>query len=158
MANNPKVQTIFYKANDEQIETLRNGGTITKDGNTFTASVDNAYLIPSSSVSFKPQSLTAEQKAQARTNIGAGTSSFSGSYDDLTNKPTIPTMPTTTTAGQLVKTTSTSGTFTSGNSLPYITTAPSAANTDGGLILVVLSSDPATRYAGYIYIITSSNS
>lgn len=39
---------------------------------------------------YSEQSLTAEQKAQARTNIGAGTSSFSGSYNDLTNKPTIP--------------------------------------------------------------------
>ena len=30
------------------------------------------------------------QKTQARTNIGAGTSDFSGNYNDLTNKPTIP--------------------------------------------------------------------
>lgn len=37
------------------------------------------------------QNLTNTQKAQARSNIGAGTSSFSGSYTDLTNKPTIPT-------------------------------------------------------------------
>ena len=36
------------------------------------------------------QDLSISQKAQARTNIGAGTSNFSGSYDDLTNKPTIP--------------------------------------------------------------------
>ena len=36
------------------------------------------------------QSLSAAQKSQARTNIGAGTSSFSGNYDDLNNKPTIP--------------------------------------------------------------------
>ena len=36
------------------------------------------------------QTLTNAQKAQARTNIGAGTSSFSGAYDDLTDKPTIP--------------------------------------------------------------------
>lgn len=36
------------------------------------------------------QTLTDVQKAQARTNIGAGTSSFSGAYDDLTGKPTIP--------------------------------------------------------------------
>ena len=36
------------------------------------------------------QTLTAAQKTQARTNIGAGTSSFSGAYDDLTGKPTIP--------------------------------------------------------------------
>lgn len=38
-------------------------------------------------VQYVEQSLTDEQKAQARTNIGAGTSSFSGSYNDLTNKP-----------------------------------------------------------------------
>lgn len=36
------------------------------------------------------QGLTDTEKANARTNIGAGTSSFSGSYNDLTNKPTIP--------------------------------------------------------------------
>lgn len=39
------------------------------------------------------QTLTEEQKQQARENIGAGTSSFSGSYDDLTDKPVIPQMP-----------------------------------------------------------------
>lgn len=37
------------------------------------------------------QSLTDTQKAQARTNIGAGTSSFDGNYESLSNKPTIPT-------------------------------------------------------------------
>lgn len=36
------------------------------------------------------QGLTTTEKSNARTNIGAGTSSFSGSYPDLTNKPTIP--------------------------------------------------------------------
>lgn len=86
MANNPKVQTIFYKLNDQQLETLKNGGTITKGDNTFTASPDRGYIIPSSSVSFKPQSLTSAQQLQARTNIGAGTSNFSGDFNDLTNK------------------------------------------------------------------------
>ena len=33
------------------------------------------------------QNLTDAQKQQARTNIGAGTSSFSGNYNDLANKP-----------------------------------------------------------------------
>lgn len=41
-------------------------------------------------VQYVAQSLTDEQKAQARENIGAGTSSFSGSYNDLADKPTIP--------------------------------------------------------------------
>lgn len=38
------------------------------------------------------QGLTDSEKANARANIGAGTSSFSGSYTDLTDKPTIPTV------------------------------------------------------------------
>ncbi len=37
------------------------------------------------------QNLTDEQRSQARTNIGAGTSNFSGNYDDLNGKPNIPT-------------------------------------------------------------------
>ena len=45
-------------------------------------------------VQYVAQELTDEQKAQARENIGAGTSSFSGSYNDLTSKPTIPTQVT----------------------------------------------------------------
>lgn len=36
------------------------------------------------------QDLTDTEKSNARANIGAGTSSFSGSYNDLSNKPTIP--------------------------------------------------------------------
>ena len=47
--------------------------------------VDNAVLTSA-------QTLTDTQKSQARSNIGAGTSSFSGSYNDLIDKPTIPTV------------------------------------------------------------------
>jgi len=36
------------------------------------------------------QSLNDTEKARARSNIGAGTSNFSGSYNDLVDKPTIP--------------------------------------------------------------------
>lgn len=46
--------------------------------------------IPTDYVKYTAQTLTTAQKTQARSNIGAGTSSFSGSYNDLTNKPTIP--------------------------------------------------------------------
>ena len=38
------------------------------------------------------QGLSDTEKSNARSNIGAGTSSFSGSYNDLTNKPTIPSV------------------------------------------------------------------
>ena len=52
--------------------------------------------------------LKAKDAATARTAIGAGTSSFSGSYNDLTDKPAIPgayTLPaaTTTTMGGVKK-------------------------------------------------------
>lgn len=40
-------------------------------------------------VSIDSQTLSDTLKSQARTNIGAGTSNFSGSYNDLTNTPTI---------------------------------------------------------------------
>lgn len=38
-----------------------------------------------------------------------------------------------------------------------LTTAPSSANASGTLKFVVLSAEPATRYNGYLYIITGSN-
>ena len=41
---------------------------------------------------YTSQTLTDDQKTRARTNIGAGTSNFSGSYNDLANKPTIPSV------------------------------------------------------------------
>ena len=41
-------------------------------------------------VTYTAQTLTEEQKAQARSNIGAGTSNFSGSYNDLNDQPNIP--------------------------------------------------------------------
>lgn len=47
-------------------------------------------------VQYVEQSLTDEQKSQARTNIGAGTSSFSGSYNDLTDAPEGYTLPVAT--------------------------------------------------------------
>lgn len=52
--------------------------------------VQNSLTAADNAVKYTSQSLTDAQKAQARTNIGAGTSNFSGSYNDLTNRPTIP--------------------------------------------------------------------
>jgi hypothetical protein len=66
---------------------------------TYTASevgaLPDTTAIPSvdGMLKYTAQTLTDTQKQQARTNIGAGTSSFSGSYNDLTNKPTIPDVP-----------------------------------------------------------------
>lgn len=52
--------------------------------------VQNSLTAADNAVRYTSQSLTDAQKVQARTNIGAGTSNFSGSYNDLTNRPTIP--------------------------------------------------------------------
>ena len=55
-------------------------------------SVDGATGdVVTNAVKTTTQTLTDDQKQQARTNIGAGTSSFDGDYNSLTNKPTIPT-------------------------------------------------------------------
>lgn len=55
-------------------------------------SVDGATGdVVTNSVKTTAQTLTDVQKQQARNNIGAGTSSFDGDYNSLTNKPTIPT-------------------------------------------------------------------
>ena len=55
-------------------------------------SVDGATGdVVTNAVKTTTQTLTDAQKQQARNNIGAGTSSFDGDYNSLTNKPTIPT-------------------------------------------------------------------
>lgn len=55
-------------------------------------SVDGATgNVVTNAVKTTVQALTDAQKQQARTNIGAGTSSFDGDYNSLTNKPTTPT-------------------------------------------------------------------
>ncbi len=56
----------------------------------FEEQLNTAQLNISNKVSFKKQSLSDAEKQQARENIGAGTSNFSGNYDDLSNKPTVP--------------------------------------------------------------------
>lgn len=51
--------------------------------------VYSSSFMPPAVLYDRNQSLTAQQKAQARNNIGAGTSNFSGKYTDLTLKPTL---------------------------------------------------------------------
>ena len=62
---------------------LTAGSNITISGNTISATVPTDY------VKYTAQTLTDAQKSQARSNIGAGTSSFSGSYNDLLDKPSF---------------------------------------------------------------------
>lgn len=42
------------------------------------------------------------------------------------------------------------------NTLDVLTTAPASAYTGGGVKLVYLASEPATKYSGYIYLIKES--
>ena len=57
----------------------------------YVSSVDGSSgAVTTNAVKTTKQALSDAQKTQARTNIGAGTSSFSGDYGDLSNKPTIP--------------------------------------------------------------------
>lgn len=61
------------------------------DTTTYVSTVDGSSgAVTTNAVKTTAQSLSDAQKTQARTNIGAGTSSFSGNYGDLSNKPTIP--------------------------------------------------------------------
>ena len=66
-------------------------------------SVDGATgAVVTNAVKITSQNLTANQKEQARTNIGAGTSNFSGSYNDLSDTPgpyTLPVANSTTLGG-----------------------------------------------------------
>lgn len=77
-------RAVFFSMNDKiarEVEVDENGWDIEE------------YELPSGdseAVKYTAQSLTDTQKTQARQNIGAGTSSFSGDYRDLANKPTIP--------------------------------------------------------------------
>lgn len=77
MATNPKQMLSAVKSTDDQLETIAGGGSITSGDDTFTADEATLYLTSDTSVSFKAQNLTTEQKTQARTNIGAGESTVS---------------------------------------------------------------------------------
>lgn len=79
-----------YGIVDAKIE----NGVITLGANTITpvTSVDGqSGEVTTNAVKYTAQTLTNEQKTQARANIGAGTSDFSGSYNDLTDQPVVDT-------------------------------------------------------------------
>ena len=78
-----------------QQDAVNSGIDSTKVGQIAT-NKSNIEAIPNNYVSYSTaQNLTAEQQAQARANIGAGSSGFSGSYTDLTSKPILKTDNTT---------------------------------------------------------------
>lgn len=81
--------------------------------------------------------MKASNAEAARSAIGAGTSSFSGSYNDLSNKPTIPTAPSaaTTTAAGLVKKSSAVSAVASANAAAAAGDAPTKAEFDAVVTL-----------------------
>ena len=96
---------------------------------------NNISAIPNNYVSYTAtQTLTDAQKAQARQNIGAGSSGFSGSYTDLTN---IPTLDTTQTTAQ---TTSASETITGNIKLHKVAKTGTASDLIGYSNLATASS------------------
>ena len=72
MATNPKDKVCLSKT---QLNTLANGNSIASESDTYTADETALYLLDDTSVLFEEQTLTSEQQAQARTNIGAESSS-----------------------------------------------------------------------------------
>lgn len=70
--------------NDLWIDTKSNPPRIKSHIN---GSWEDVYKDSPDVIKYTEQDLTSEQKAQVRNNIGAGTSSFSGNYNNLTNKP-----------------------------------------------------------------------
>ena len=94
--------TVATKSDVEAVESIANNAQSTANNAQSTANnaqstannaqntANNAQNTANNAVKYTAsQNLTDAQKQQARTNIGAGTSSFSGNYNDLANKPTI---------------------------------------------------------------------
>lgn len=83
-----KVQSITY-ADLSNLGTLAKKSTVEKTD--LATNVQSSLDKADSAILYEAQTLTEEQKAQVRANIGVGTggSNFSGSYNDLTDKPTI---------------------------------------------------------------------
>lgn len=74
---------------------LRGSGTRPTYKGADLALYSDIATVPTDYVKYTAQTLTDAQKSQARSNIGAGTSNFSGNYNDLSNKPSIPANYTT---------------------------------------------------------------
>lgn len=87
----PTSRTVNGKALSSNITLSASDVSALPSSTTYVSTVDGSSgAVTTNAVKYTSQSLTDAQKTQARTNIGAGTSSFSGSYNDLTDKPTIP--------------------------------------------------------------------
>lgn len=88
-ANKP-ISTATQAALDNKVDKVSGKQLSTND---YTSSEKTKLAgLATDTVRYGSQSLTDAQKSQARTNIGAGTSSFDGTWSSLSGKPTIPTV------------------------------------------------------------------
>lgn len=86
----PTAPTATKGTNTTQIATTAFVQAAVQGGGAVTSVDGQTGAVITNAVRYTSQSLTTSQKTQARSNIGAGTSNFSGSYNDLTDKPNIP--------------------------------------------------------------------
>jgi hypothetical protein len=104
MAKEVKMKTIKFPNSDviyvvtdegkiEKDQGVENAGKILGIGEDGMATLIDAETletkIPENLLTYSEQTLTEEQQSQVRANIGAGTSNFSGSYNDLTDRPEV---------------------------------------------------------------------
>lgn len=92
-----------------------------------------------------------------------GTATLTTAAGAYSNSPTINARTTTAgkyyavekdSAGRLYVNVPWEGSSGAASGVTYLTTAPSSNNPDNDLKFVVLSSEPTTKYSGYLYIIT----
>ena len=83
------------------------------------------------------------------TSVSVGSTSYSPT-NGVVSLPSYPSVPVTSVNGA-------TGTISIGDTtgIKFLTTAPTANNTDGGLKIVILTEEPLTKYQGYIYIIAT---
>jgi hypothetical protein len=92
----PNSDVVYVITDDEKIEKnqgVENAGKVLgvgEDGLVALIDIETPEVeMPDGILTYTEQTLTEEQRTQARTNIGAGTSDFSGNYEELTGKPDL---------------------------------------------------------------------
>ena len=89
------VKTLIVQTSENGVPVLAEPvRLVNPDGTDFTGSATTSVDTLEGATEIGRTVLKASDAAAVRKAIGAGTSSFGGSYTDLTNKPTIPAAPT----------------------------------------------------------------
>jgi len=155
-------QDISGKANSADLATVATSGSYNDLSNkptiptkTSDLTNDSGFLTAHQDISGKQDKITSTNKLPAANVSGLATVATSGDYDDLTNKPSIPTVPTNVSAF-----TNDAGYLTSHQTLPTVTTSSGSGNmvtsvtqTNGAIsvtksqVQIPVGSESATTYA-----------